>query len=94
MDTVVISTQHAPNASQKKIKEDVIEQVIRNVIPDHLLDNKTKYYVNPTGRFEIGGPHGDSGLTGRKIIVQTMVTPAMTRNVAAIFPKRIVDCLV
>ena len=71
VDTVVISTQHAPNASQKKIKEDVIEQVIRNVIPDHLLDNKTKYYVNPTGRFEIGGPHGDSGLTGRKIIVDT-----------------------
>jgi len=71
VDTVVISTQHTPNASQKKIKEDVIEQVIRNVIPDHLLDNKTKYYVNPTGRFEVGGPHGDSGLTGRKIIVDT-----------------------
>jgi len=71
VDTVVISTQHDADASQKKIKEDVIEKVIKEVIPKNLIDNKTKYFVNPTGRFEIGGPHGDSGLTGRKIIVDT-----------------------
>ncbi|MCH7772838.1 MAG: methionine adenosyltransferase [Bacteroidetes bacterium] len=71
VDTVVISTQHDADASQKKIKEDVIEKVIKEVIPQNLIDDKTKYYVNPTGRFEIGGPHGDSGLTGRKIIVDT-----------------------
>ncbi|MDF1612991.1 methionine adenosyltransferase [Stygiobacter electus] len=71
VDTVVISTQHDGNISQKKIKEDVIEHVIKQVIPEKYLDKKTKYFVNPTGRFEIGGPHGDSGLTGRKIIVDT-----------------------
>ena len=71
VDAVVISTQHDPKVSQKRIKEEVIENVIRKVIPAHLLDRKTKYYVNPTGNFEIGGPHGDSGLTGRKIIVDT-----------------------
>ena len=71
VDTVVISTQHDADASQKKIKEDVIEKVIKEVIPQNLIDDKTKYHVNPTGRFEIGGPHGDSGLTGRKIIVDT-----------------------
>ena len=71
VDTVVISTQHDADASQKKIKEDVIEKVIKEVIPKDLIDDKTKYHVNPTGRFEIGGPHGDSGLTGRKIIVDT-----------------------
>jgi len=71
VDAVVISTQHDADASQKKIKEDVIEKVIKEVIPKNLIDNKTKYFVNPTGRFEIGGPHGDSGLTGRKIIVDT-----------------------
>lgn len=71
VDAVVISTQHDPNVSQKNIKEDVIEYVIKKVIPSHLLDKKTKYFVNPTGMFEIGGPHGDSGLTGRKIIVDT-----------------------
>ncbi len=71
VDTVVVSTQHDADASQKKIKEDVIEKVIKKVIPQDLIDEKTKYYVNPTGRFEIGGPHGDSGLTGRKIIVDT-----------------------
>jgi S-adenosylmethionine synthetase len=69
--TVVVSTQHAPNISQKKIKEDVIENVVKKVIPANMLDKKTRYFVNPTGMFEIGGPHGDSGLTGRKIIVDT-----------------------
>jgi S-adenosylmethionine synthetase len=71
IDSVVVSTQHDPGVSQKKIREDVIENVVRRVIPKRLLDRRTKYYVNPTGRFEIGGPHGDSGLTGRKIIVDT-----------------------
>ncbi|MDO8550970.1 MAG: methionine adenosyltransferase, partial [Ignavibacteria bacterium] len=71
VDTVVVSTQHDPGVSQKKIKEDVIENVIKNIIPEEYIDKKTKYFVNPTGRFEIGGPHGDSGLTGRKIIVDT-----------------------
>ncbi len=71
VDAVVVSTQHDADVTQQKIKEDVIEQVIGSVIPKELLDAKTKYFVNPTGRFEIGGPHGDSGLTGRKIIVDT-----------------------
>ena len=71
VDAIVISTQHDGDASQNKIKEDVIEQVIKQVVPSEFFDNKTKVFVNPTGRFEIGGPHGDSGLTGRKIIVDT-----------------------
>ena len=71
VDAVVISTQHDGDASQKKIKEDCIENVIKKIIPREYLDKNTKYFVNPTGRFEIGGPHGDSGLTGRKIIVDT-----------------------
>lgn len=71
VDTVVISTQHDADVSQKKIKEDVINNVIKKIIPKRYIDKKTKYFVNPTGRFEIGGPHGDSGLTGRKIIVDT-----------------------
>ena len=71
VDAVVISTQHDPTVSQKKIKDDVINHVIKKVIPARFLDKKTKYYVNPTGNFVIGGPHGDSGLTGRKIIVDT-----------------------
>jgi S-adenosylmethionine synthetase len=71
VDTVVISTQHDGDVSQKKIKDDVIKHIIKKVIPSKYLDGKTKYFVNPTGRFEIGGPHGDSGLTGRKIIVDT-----------------------
>jgi S-adenosylmethionine synthetase len=69
--TVVISTQHAPTANQDTIREDVIEHIIKTVIPEEMLDKKTKIFVNPTGRFEIGGPHGDTGLTGRKIIVDT-----------------------
>ncbi|NJD23580.1 MAG: methionine adenosyltransferase [Melioribacter sp.] len=71
VDAVVISTQHDGDASQKRIKDDVIKYIIKKVIPAKYLDAKTKYFVNPTGRFEIGGPHGDSGLTGRKIIVDT-----------------------
>lgn len=71
VDAVVISTQHDGNVKQAQIKKDVIEHVVKAVIPARYLDKKTKYYVNPTGRFEIGGPHGDSGLTGRKIIVDT-----------------------
>ncbi|MEO8230908.1 MAG: methionine adenosyltransferase [Ignavibacteriota bacterium] len=71
VDAVVISTQHDGDAKQSKIKSDVIQYVIKKVIPAKYLDKDTKYFVNPTGRFEIGGPHGDSGLTGRKIIVDT-----------------------
>jgi len=71
VDAIVVSTQHDADANQSKIKEDVIEQVIQKVIPAEFFDSKTKVFVNPTGRFEIGGPHGDSGLTGRKIIVDT-----------------------
>ena len=71
IDTVLISTQHDPKASQEQIKTDLIEHVIKPVIPAELLDEETKYYCNPTGKFVIGGPQGDSGLTGRKIIVDT-----------------------
>ena len=71
VDTVVISTQHSPEVSLAQIREDMIEQVVKKVIPAHLLDENTKYFINPTGRFVIGGPHGDSGLPGRKIIVDT-----------------------
>ena len=71
VDTVVISTQHSPEVSLDQIRKDMIEQVAKAVIPADMLDEKTKYYVNPTGRFVIGGPQGDSGLTGRKIIVDT-----------------------
>ncbi|MCE5304133.1 methionine adenosyltransferase [bacterium] len=71
VDTVVISAQHSPDVSQEQIFEDVVENVIKQVIPEEWLDKNTKFYVNPTGRFEVGGPHGDTGLTGRKIIVDT-----------------------
>lgn len=71
VDAVVISTQHAEEISQAQIHEDIMEYVIKPVIPAELLDEKTKYFINPTGRFVIGGPVGDSGLTGRKIIVDT-----------------------
>ena len=71
VDTVVLSTQHAPEADIETIRRDMTELVIKKIIPAELLDEKTKIYVNPTGRFVIGGPQGDSGLTGRKIIVDT-----------------------
>jgi S-adenosylmethionine synthetase len=69
--TVVISTQHDGDVSQKRIYQDVLHHVVKNVVPEHLRDNKLVVHVNPTGKFEVGGPHGDSGLTGRKIIVDT-----------------------
>ncbi len=71
VDTVVISTQHSPDVSLSTIRKDMVEHVARAIIPSHLLDEKTRFLVNPTGRFVIGGPQGDSGLTGRKIIVDT-----------------------
>ncbi len=71
VDAIVVSTQHDPDVSQSQIHEDIKKILIPAVIPGHLLDSNTKYFVNPTGIFEIGGPHGDSGLTGRKIIVDT-----------------------
>lgn len=71
VDTIVLSTQHAPDVTTAQIAQDMIKYVIREVVPLELLDEQTKYYINPTGRFEIGGPAADSGLTGRKIIVDT-----------------------
>jgi S-adenosylmethionine synthetase len=71
VETVLISTQHAPEVSAEQIRADVLEHVIKAVVPANLLDENTKYYVNPTGRFVVGGPLGDAGLTGRKIIVDT-----------------------
>ncbi|ABB14896.1 MULTISPECIES: methionine adenosyltransferase [Carboxydothermus] len=71
VDTIVVSTQHHPDVSQEEIRKDIIEHVVKPVIPEHLLDENTRYFVNPTGRFVIGGPQGDAGLTGRKIIVDT-----------------------
>jgi len=71
VDTIVISSQHDAEISLEKIKKDIMEKVIKPVVPAELLDEQTKYFVNPTGRFVVGGPQGDSGLTGRKIIVDT-----------------------
>ena len=71
VDTVVISTQHDPDVTQEQIKQDVIEKIIKPIIPANFFTNAIKYHINPTGRFVIGGPHGDTGLTGRKIIVDT-----------------------
>ena len=71
VDAVVISSQHSPDVSQEQLHEDIKREVIEKVIPAELLDENTKYYINPTGRFVVGGPQGDSGLTGRKIIVDT-----------------------
>jgi S-adenosylmethionine synthetase len=71
VDTVVVSTQHDKEISQEQLKADIKEYVINEIIPKELMDEHTKFFINPTGRFEIGGPEGDSGLTGRKIIVDT-----------------------
>ena len=71
IDAIVISTQHAPEAELEQIRRDMIELVVKPTVPAELLDENTRYYINPTGRFVIGGPQGDSGLTGRKIIVDT-----------------------
>ncbi|EOR21295.1 MULTISPECIES: methionine adenosyltransferase [Clostridium] len=71
IDAIVISTQHGEDVSQEQIRKDLMEHVIKAVVPSELLDDNTKYYINPTGRFVVGGPQGDSGLTGRKIIVDT-----------------------
>jgi len=71
IDTIVISSQHHPEVKLERIKKDVIAQVIRPIVPEGLIDEDTKYFINPTGRFVIGGPNGDAGLTGRKIIVDT-----------------------
>lgn len=71
VDTIVISTQHAPEISQEDIRKQVIEHIIRDVVPAELIDDKTRFFINPTGRFVTGGPLGDAGLTGRKIIVDT-----------------------
>ena len=71
VDTIVISSQHAPEVSNEQIRKDIIEKVIAPIVPAEMLDAETKYYINPTGRFVLGGPQGDAGLTGRKIIVDT-----------------------
>jgi S-adenosylmethionine synthetase len=71
IDAVVLSTQHAPGIAYKKLKEAVIDEIVKPVLPGKWLDKKTKYFINPTGAFEIGGPVGDAGVTGRKIIVDT-----------------------
>ena len=71
IDTIVVSTQHDPDVELSQIREDIIKHVINEVVDEDLLDENTKYFINPTGRFVIGGPHGDSGLTGRKLIVDT-----------------------
>ena len=71
IDTIVISNQHSPDVSTEQIRADILEYVVKPIVPAELLDDRTKYFVNPTGRFVVGGPQGDSGLTGRKIIVDT-----------------------
>jgi S-adenosylmethionine synthetase len=71
VDTVVVSTQHAPQVTQDAIREYVIESIVKKAIPESLLNDEITFHVNPTGKFEVGGPHGDCGLTGRKIIVDT-----------------------
>ena len=71
VDAVVVSSQHSPYVTQETMKEDIVEKIVNRVIPEALRDGRTKIYVNPTGRFVVGGPHGDAGVTGRKIIVDT-----------------------
>ena len=76
VETVVVSSQHEADVSMEQLREDILRHVIRPVIPEGMLDRNTKFFINPTGRFCIGGPAGDSGLTGRKLIVDTYTTPA------------------
>ena len=71
VDTIVLSTQHDPNVAHVTLCDDILKHVIKPIIPENLLDDKTKYFINPTGNFVIGGPVGDTGLTGRKIIIDT-----------------------
>ena len=71
IDTVVVSTQHGPHVTQAEIRNFVIEKIVKPLLPKHLVQGEIKYHINPTGKFELGGPHGDCGLTGRKIIVDT-----------------------
>ena len=71
IDTIVVSSQHAPEVSLEQLKKDIIEHVVKTTVPAEMLDAQTKYFINPTGRFVVGGPQGDAGLTGRKIIVDT-----------------------
>ena len=71
LDAVVLSTQHDPEITQEQIHEDIKEEVFDKILPEHMVDEETKFFINPTGRFVIGGPHGDAGLTGRKVIVDT-----------------------
>jgi len=71
VDTVVVSTQHGDSVTNERLREDVTEQIIKRVIPENMRDSKTRFLINPTGRFVVGGPHGDAGVTGRKIIVDT-----------------------
>ena len=71
VDTIVVSSQHSPDVSLEQIRVDIINHVIKPIVPEELMDEETKYFINPTGRFVVGGPQGDSGLTGRKIIVDT-----------------------
>ena len=83
VDTIVISTQHDPDVTLEQIKQDLMEKVIKPVVPAELLTAETKYFLNPTGKFDIGGPQGDTGLTGRKIIVDTY--GSMARHVGGVF---------
>ena len=71
VDTVVVSTQHSAEVSNETLRQDILERIVKRVIPEELVDDKTRYLINPTGRFVVGGPHGDAGVTGRKIIVDT-----------------------
>jgi len=71
VDTVVVSTQHSDSVTNEKLREDITETIIKRVIPENMRDSKTRFLINPTGRFVVGGPHGDAGVTGRKIIVDT-----------------------
>ena len=86
VDKIVVSAQHKSSVELPTLKADIIEHVIKKVIPEHLMDSATKIYVNPTGRFVVGGPHGDSGLTGRKIIVDTY--GGYARHGGGAFPAR------